>query len=118
MALFDSVPRDMHNEIVADLKAQRDRIQTMYEALVKQALEIKRHEHGMNSADFDPATLDPTHGLGSRTLAAIEEFSGGDAELRRYLVAHAWSLWTQHNDKEPGDRDETVAAIILAGDRE
>jgi hypothetical protein len=118
MALFDSVPRELHNQIVADLQAQRDRALTMYEALVKQALEIKRHEHGMNPADFDPATLDPTHGLGSRTLAAVEEFAAGDAELRRYLVNKAWSLWGQHNDKSPAERDETVAEIILAGDTE
>lgn len=121
MALFDSVSREQYNLALeraaraeSELATERER----YERLVSQVIDIKRHEHGMNPQNFDPATLDPAYGLGPKTLAALDEFSNGDAEIRRFLVVAAWQEWNKnHQISDLGERDALVAELILAGDQ-
>ena len=119
MALFDSVARETYEgekdrrvaaeSLLADTLAR-------YDALVRTMVDIKRHEHGMNPEGFDPKTLDPAFGLGSRTMAAVDEFASGDPELRRHLVNVAWREWARNDGLELGERDQEVAQIILAGE--
>lgn len=120
MALFgDSVSREAYDlalqqlmKAQADLRAERER----YDALLKQTLEIKRHEHAMMPAGFDPAALDPMSQLGPQTQAAIEEV-GRDPELRLYLRNFALREYLKLSDEKDADlKDRTVAMRILAGD--
>ena len=135
MALFDSVPRDLHEQVIAGMQntfdavtkrlerendrliAQLEQETLRYGELVKQLVEIKRHEHGMNPDGFDASTLQPEHGLGVKTLAAIDEFAAGDMELRRYLVGQANKEYRKRHDMEAADRDVVVAKIIAAGEQ-
>ena len=121
MAIFgDSVSREMY-------EAERERRENaealirdmtlQYADLVKQIVDLKRHDYGMNPVGFDPATLDPTHGLGVQTMSAVEEFAGGDPELRRYLVGVAWSEHGRRSDMDPESRDSEIAALIMEGDQ-
>ncbi len=119
MALFDSVSREAYEgekerRIAAELLLN-DQLER-YDHLVRQIIDIKRHEHGMNPEGFDPRTLDPAFGLGSRTMAAVDEFASGDPELRRHLVNVAWREWSKNDGLEAGERDNEVAQLILAGE--
>lgn len=121
MAIFDKVPRELYeSEQDRRITAESRLAESLerYEALVKQIIDIKRHEHGLNPDGFDPATLDPAHGLGPYTLAAIDEFASGDPELRRYLVGRAWTEHSLRHEMEPDSRDQEVSEIIAAGDQD
>ena len=123
MALFgDSVPREMYE----DMRAQRDQalvdrraIEVRYSALVSQTLDIKRHEMGMVPTGFDAARSDPTTLLGPKTNLAIDNFAGGDPELRRLLITRAIyeTQSASSGDGADGDAVDThVAQLITAGD--
>ncbi len=119
MALFDSVSReayDAEKERRVAAEVMLGDVMARYDELVKQIVDIKRHEHGMNPEGFDPRTLDPAFGLGSRTMAAVDEFAAGDPELRRHLVNVAWREWSKNDTMEAGERDQEVAQLILAGE--
>jgi len=121
MAIFgDSVSRETY-EAERDrrlaVEAQLDQSLARYDKLVDQIIDLKRHDYGMNPVGFDPATLDPSHGLGVQTMAAVEEFAGGDPELRRYLVGVAWSEHNRRAGMDAETRDAEIAALIMEGDQ-
>lgn len=119
MALFgDNVSRETYELALGQLAiAQSNERAALerYEALLKQTLEIKRHEHAMMPAGFDPAKLDPMSQLGPQTQAAIEEV-GRDPELRLYLRNFALREYMTSTEDDPQVKDKTVAQRILDGD--
>lgn len=120
MPIFDSVTRDQYNqerEARVRAEARADALLEKYETLVKQVMEMKRHEQGMMPEGFQAEKMDAMYGLGPKTQSAIERFASGDAELRRYLIGRAHMEYsTRSSESDPQAKDEEVAAIIDAGD--
>ena len=134
MALFDTVPRELHESTVRLLQDQLESAtqrherdvtrlegsleaeRTRYAELVKQLVEIKRHEQGMSPEGFDASSLMPEHGLGPKTIAACDEFAAGDPELRRYLVGIAHKEYRKRADMDADEKDVQVAKVIAAGE--
>ena len=135
MAVFNSVPKEIfdtvvgqHRDLITAMEQRHEREvtrlngiidqeRTRYAELVKQVIEIKRHEQGMNPENFDPQSLMPEHGLGPKTIAACDEFAAGDPELRRYLVGKAHQYWQQNHELDKDERDIAVAKRIIQGDQ-
>jgi hypothetical protein len=132
MGIFDTVPRSIYEDAIlqrdraearaaaadARLAAFTENAAERYAALVADVMDLKRHDLGMMAKDFDPTTGDPMKTLGPRTQLAIEEFAGGDAELRLRLITTAVPLMaTARAEYADGDEaDEHVAALIERGD--
>jgi hypothetical protein len=118
MALFgDSVPREFYE----DMRQQRDRLaQELSHALAEQSaliegvLAVKRHDLGMPPAGFTAA--DPLSTLGKKTRAAIEEMSGGLADLRSHHLNWALTQAMKVEDPENPEFDADLAQRIYDGD--
>ena len=114
MALFaPTVPREMYDE----MKARALGAEARLDALVKQFVDLKRHDHGMHPEGFDPTKADPMSLLGPQTQAAIDEECHGDPELRVYLRNVAIREYQKRSDDgDPEVTDAAVAAIIHEGE--
>lgn len=117
------VPREQYEDMKeralraeAELTAMIERFGTV----TTQVIDLKRAERGLAPAGFEAAQV--TSLVGRRTEAAIEEFSAGDPELRRLLIAKAVQLTeaakADKPDRAADDIDGEVAERIRAGDTE
>lgn len=111
--------RDRHDRLWTDHTAAIAAHAARYEALALQVVELKRAEAGLPPAAFDASLLDPMNSLGPKTQLAIDEFAGGDPEMKKYLVNRAHlelaAMRGQTDDMEAIDKD--LAAKIRRGDQ-
>ena len=113
------VDREHYNFVLEQLKTERQRAEAAEarnHELVKQLLDMKRHEFAMMPAGFDPTQADPWNAVGPKTQLAVEEASRGDPELERHNRYQALLLWKAHDSMKPDERDKAVADAIRKGD--
>lgn len=118
------VSREFYDDAVRQRDAALERARTAEDrlaVLTAAMVELKRHDVDAPAApSFNLDLLNAEHGLGSFTLAAIDEFCDGDPELRARLVARAHTLTTMAKLAEPSatpaEVDRHVGEQILEGD--
>lgn len=98
--------------------AARAEAEKRYETLALQVVELKRAEAGLPPMAFDASLLDPMNSLGPKTQLAIDDFAGGDPEMKKYLVGRAALEWSALAGQmsDVGEIDKTVAAMVRRGD--
>lgn len=118
------IPREFYDDAIRqrDAALERARVaEDRHAKLVEEMVALKRHDVGaMPALGMDPDLLNPEHGLGPKTASAIDEFAGGDLELRGILVARAHVLTAEAKmegpDEPPDVTDSYVAYQIRQGD--
>jgi hypothetical protein len=119
MALFgDSVSRDVYEDMKCDRDTWQQECSALrieMSALMKDLVAMKRHELGLPPAGVSMA--DPLAKLGKKTRAAIEEMSGGMADLRSHHLNWALTEAMKQDDDELSDEfDADLARRIYEGD--
>jgi hypothetical protein len=114
-----ALTRDRYDRLWADHTAAIAAHAARYETLALQVVELKRAEAGLPPMAFDASLLDPMNSLGLKTQLAIDDFAGGDPEMKKYLVGRAHLEWSalrgQMGDLEEIDKE--VAEKVRRGDQ-